>query len=256
MRCPACGATVEEGNRFCMNCGQEIGTASETIVVEEREDELPSENIYGVFKKVVAKPSQSSHLSPNHFVFGLLSIAIYSLIVAIYIYYSMNSLSSNLQKSFDDLGLGGVLGESVEVSIFDYLILPFLGFFALQIIMILLIFIVSRITGEMKDLRTLTAQYGGYLFPFSFIFILGIIFAVLNFTWLAAVTFIIATVGVIFMMPALLTRHGIENKGGGTDRVYLLLIVYFIGALLLTFVTRSYIEAMISSFMGSFMNLF
>ncbi|MFC0014080.1 MULTISPECIES: zinc ribbon domain-containing protein [Allobacillus] len=253
MRCPSCGTFIEDDVQFCPNCGENIEASIITIHSDEA---LPSENVYGVLKKIFRQPSASKHLTPNHLAIGLISIAIYSLLIAGYIYYSMKSISSNLQNSFNDLGLGNVLGQSVEVSFFDYFILPFVGFYALQIIMILLIFILAKISGEIKDLRALTAQYGGYLFPFSAIFLIGILFSVLNLNWLATVAFIIATLGVIFMLPAVLTKHGVEDKGGGTDRVYLLLIVYFIGVLILSFVARTYIETMVSSFINNITSIF
>lgn len=213
MRCPSCGISVEKDVQFCPNCGHNIDQAS-TITINS-EDVLPSENVYGVLKKILIQPSASKHLTPNHLPIGLISIAIYSLLIAGFIYYSMKSISSDLQSSFNDLGLGSVLGQSVEVSFFDYFLLPFVGFYALQIIMILLIYILAKITGEIKDLRTLTAQYGAYLFPFSFIFIVGVLFSVLNLSWLATVALLIATLGVIFMLPVILTKSGIENAGDG-----------------------------------------
>lgn len=121
MRCPSCGISVEKDVQFCPNCGHNIDQAS-TITINS-EDVLPSENVYGVLKKILIQPSASKHLTPNHLPIGLISIAIYSLLIAGFIYYSMKSISSDLQSSFNDLGLGSVLGQSVEVSfliIFSY----------------------------------------------------------------------------------------------------------------------------------------
>ena len=58
MRCPSCGISVEKDVQFCPNCGHNIDQAS-TITINS-EDVLPSENVYGVLKKILIQPSAST----------------------------------------------------------------------------------------------------------------------------------------------------------------------------------------------------
>ncbi|MBB6453867.1 putative membrane protein [Salirhabdus euzebyi] len=254
MKCPNCGQ-VGENEKFCSKCGtqmesnNEAAAAAEHPVSEVNEQptqaKVPNETMeklkstgqgYGEFLvKHLKEPTNARNLTEGDFVSGIITFSIYALITALFMFISLNTSMAIL---------GGV-------SFFDFFIKPLIGFLVLLFGTAGLTYGVQVFAKEEGSFQLTVAKFGGYLIPFTVVYLLGIIFGLIKLTSLAFLASAIGVVGAVFVIPALiLFENGQTKTANGHDKLYLSFVVYVLALVILGVVGNMFINSFYTGIFG------
>lgn len=260
MLCKNCGKINEEG-KFCESCGtklegdsieevastteapveqntQSSHTASETNVNEYLDKAKHiSKTYFSYFVKILKSPlSESQNIRKEEFVNGVITIALYALLIPLMVYLSLGSDRQYLHSPF----LNVLLKPTIGYAVFIFLIAGF-SFLAVQL---------GRVKVDIKDV---ISRFGALLVPFVAFFALGFILALLQIE-LFAIALSLGLMGGIMAVPPLVIQSFKKNVSGGLDAVYGIILTYILIGITLGVMSAILIDNIIGNF-GGFLNL-
>lgn len=236
MKCPNCGQEVDEG-LFCFNCGNSLKD------VMGEDDDQPTGNppssetlktSYGQFFMAhVKQPSSAKMLNDEGFVHGIITMGLFALITSLFMFISLNH---------------PMFGN---VPFFQFFVMPFLGFFAMQLVVAGATFGGLYISKADASFKTAAAQFGGYVIPFLLIYLFGLLLGMMQLNTLSVIAGLIGTLGALFVIPAFILKEQLpEEPDRSIDFIYLLFGIYALSFLVLGLTMRVYMQLLIPMFMG------
>ncbi|MEN1968410.1 DUF6574 domain-containing protein [Lentibacillus sp. N15] len=275
MHCPQCGQETEEG-KFCTNCGAQLPSAepaaakdqdpavhattvnhqpvtanAQTQQVNQNEAvekvKTAGTNFGHFFLTLLKKPSEARNANSNDLISGIITMVIFSLLLALGLHLSVSALTDSIPGD-----LFGDFGGS-DMSFFDSFVLPLVEFILLFLIVSALTFAGTKLATNAFTFTDVLGKYGAYQVPFLLLYAVGFLFALIGLTSLSAFLIMISILGTLMVVPTLILM---EQHGNGFDRVYSLLAIYFISLLVFGFFMQSFIETLISSLFGSVFDQF
>jgi small-conductance mechanosensitive channel len=251
MNCPSCNH-VNQGGTFCENCGTKLTTAAVSQVAASYEQnstirsgasvppasnqyleatKVISKQYFGYFMQVLKKPYQNSQaVGAEHFVNGLITIILFSLIIPLTIYFSAKGM-------FGGYG-GGLFGEA-SIPFGDFVIKPFFAYLIFMLLIAVFSFIAIKLGKVQISFKEVVARFGSFLIPFVAILVIGLIFSILKISF-ALVILLIALMSAIFIVPTLVIAGFKRNSSTGLDTIYGILLTY-----ILSFITMAIMGEML-----------
>jgi len=261
MLCPNCGQEIEKG-KFCTNCGAQLqdeesaAAADEPVIAEEPvnqavENEQPeqeesqdqnepnefverlkseSAHFGSYFVRMLKSPSEAAKSKSNELIPGIITMVIFSLLIALGTYLMARSLGSVF----------------VEISFVDSFILPLVQFLILFAAIAGLTFGGTKLTGYSLSITDVLAKVGAYSVPFLVLSVAGALLGSLGLT-VAGSLVVLGLLGIILMIPTFII---LESQANGIDRIYVLLGIYIIAF----FISSLLIQDIMGTFMGSIMD--
>ena len=236
MKCTNC-EHVNDGGNFCENCGTrlvrndssggtgpEYSTPAAAQAVPPPQPNVHVENVkqassmyFQYFMKVLKKPvSETAKARADQLVNGLISIGLFSVIIPLIIYLSL-----------DYKGDGAFFSVLVKPAFF----------YALFMILIASYSYISIKLGRVGVTYTdVLARFGSMLIPFVGIFMLAFVFSLLD-MFLYPLLLGLGFMGAVFIIPPLVISSFKKDEPGGLDILYGTLLTYI--AIFLTFIAMA-----------------
>ncbi|RFA34497.1 hypothetical protein CAI16_11345 [Virgibacillus dokdonensis] len=253
MLCPNCEQETKE-SKFCTNCGAYLNL-EEAAVAEEDEsksDATPSNNgdfsstvntvgkhFARFFMHYLKSPHKARFATQQDIIPAIISIVLFALAVTISFYVVVTSQ---------------VGSYFVEIGFLDGFIIPFIQYLLLFALIILLTFICTKLTAQHMTLQETVTKFGIYVIPFLFTFLAGILF-----TWIKvpffSVLIPISILGPVIFIPSFILLEQ-KEKEHGYDRVYILIIFYFISFVVMSILLQDMLGRLLGGFFGGLMGDF
>lgn len=260
MQCPNCHHEHVEGN-FCVKCGTPLTSANEQAATVDTENaqtnpvppftEKVQPNVqlekakeiskmyFGFFMTVLKSPfSQASKVSSAHFVNGLISIVLFSLLIPLITYLNLGDLRHYIDSPFANVVLKPMVG------------------FAIYMLLIAVYSFVGLKAGKVSaNIKEVISRFGALLIPFIALFLVAIILSILQIKILA---FLLLFVGIslsVSMVPLFIILSYKKESEKGLDAFYCSIIVYLLTGLTLLIMGNMLFSALldaIESYLGSF----
>ncbi|RDW15050.1 hypothetical protein [Oceanobacillus chungangensis] len=237
MLCSSCKQETEPG-KFCTVCGaslvveetaatsdpQPINVVSETEQPKKKNPDQSNEftekvtaeakTFWNFVLTFLKKPSAAQNVTGSEWISGIITLIIFSLLIALGSFITANSyFSSSFWNSF---------------------VQPFIQFIVLFAGIAAITFAGVKITAQSFSFQDIVAKIGAYTIPFLGLAIIGSILAMLNIPF--AGTFImLSLIGPLLIVPTFIF---LEKPAAGFDRIYVLLGVYVIGLILSSFLVQ------------------
>ncbi|HLR81144.1 MAG TPA: zinc ribbon domain-containing protein [Bacillota bacterium] len=177
------------------------------------------------FLPILKRPSHARNVSAKQTPSGIVTLVIFSLIIALGTYLMLRSLDPFLY----------------ELTFVDHFLIPALQFLVLFAAMATVSFFGVKMTSGEGSYATVFTKYSAYTVPFLLVYIAGIIFELIKFPSAAALFILISMLGVIFAIPTFILFERHEN---GFDRVYVLIGIYIVGLLIFGLLGESVLNMM------------
>lgn len=220
------GLGRQEGNR---TGSAETHRAVPTQTQESMESNQQTGNTENVliqywnyFLTLLKNPTNAFQKDGNHFIYGLITIGLYSLLFSLSIYFLANSLFKSIS--------GGFLGEGTS--------LPFSITFRLLVIIVVILaiaffsaFAVIKMAKNTGTFQAILSQFGGLLVPFTVLHAIGLLGGLIGSIQLTMIPILIALMFSISYVPVLLVYEKVASLHSGGQRVYLSLATVLIMSL-------------------------
>lgn len=264
MLCPSCGQDTEKG-KFCMNCGAQL--ENEEIAAAAVGDEAPAAPVSGndqpgeagnseqsksnefverlksesahfgnFFVRMIKSPSEASKSRSHELIPGIITLVIFSLLIALGTYLIARSIGSFF----------------VETSFVDSFVIPLVQFLILFAVVAGLSFAGTKMTGYALSFTDVAAKTGAYSIPFLALSLVGALLSSLGLTSAGALV-ALGLLGIILIIPTFII---LEQPGTGFDRIYVLLGIYiisfFVAGLLVQDILGLLLGGVLDSILGGF----
>lgn len=232
--CPSCNQGTEEG-KFCTKCGASLevetnaasdteANATETATGTQQEASTTETSSAGSANEVSEKfkeaatgfghfavqhlksPGKARELTEKSWISGALTIVITALLFSILIYVTLNSSSFFSPDFMDDF------------------FLPFLKYLLFLILSVAVIFGTGKFIGSKATFLDVLAKTGGYLFPFTVLFLAGYLLVYIGLDFMAY-AMLIAIFAPIFFIPTFILM---DTTPRSTDKIYVLMAIYIV----------------------------
>ncbi|WP_445509038.1 zinc ribbon domain-containing protein [Rossellomorea marisflavi] len=241
--CPNCHHQNDDGN-FCEKCGTRLtegepvvtGGASAASIEAARPNEHleKAKNVsklyFGYFMGLLKSPlAKGSQISEGHFVNGLITIILYSLILPLSMYAGIGEYGSYIDSPF----LSIVIKPALTMMVFVFLISVFT-------------FCAVKVVGLQVSFKSVVARFGALLVPFITIFALGLLmalFGIYEFVFVLA----LGLFGAIFTVPAIVVMSYTRNITTKFDPLYGIILTYVASFIVFALILRGFIMNMVDS---------
>ncbi|UOR11580.1 zinc ribbon domain-containing protein [Halobacillus amylolyticus] len=269
MICPNCNHEQESG-RFCGVCGTEISTEQPVHQLDKSADQQQQQQQFqsaatevqpqsdsmakakqasSQFGKnalqLLKRPSIAFTSTENHFVSGLVTMAIYITAFTLSLYLLANKFYKLTMGGFSSL-----MGESSTQQS-----LPFFKVVSPIFLFVLLflaaatvtIFVAIKMMNINFSFQKAVAQYGGLIIPFTTLNIAAIVFGYSGSIGFTLVSLNASLVFTVFILPAIMVYHYGMNSphksrniywGVGTSAVIMLITYFIVRTFALDFIER------------------
>ncbi|MFA1819411.1 hypothetical protein ACDX78_04260 [Virgibacillus oceani] len=261
MVCSNCEQETGEG-KFCANCGAQLQNeesaatsdaavhadapaepGGEDVQLEKEDNSEQSQSNEFVEKikneaanfgnfliRMLKSPSEATKSRSNELIPGIITMVIFSLLIALGTYMIARSLGSFF----------------VEISFVDSFVVPLVQSLILFAVVSVLTFGGTKLTGYALSFTDVVAKAGAYSIPFLALSLLGGLLASLGLTTAGALV-VLGLLGIILMIPTFVI---LEKTANGFDRMYVLLGIYIVSFFIASFL----IQDIIGIFMGSMLD--
>jgi|SRR5690625_277071 len=259
MICKSCHQETEEG-KFCTNCGAELVVEEsaatvestekliaeaepvETITPAQSEQVQQDSNEYaekikdissdfgGYFMTLIKKPSEAKNTDQNVLISSIIVIAIFSILVALNGYISVNNYYND------------ILGSA---SFADNFLIPLLKYIILFALIPVVTFVASKISAQEVPLPTIIAKYGSYLVPFLLLYVIGILFTLIKLGFPFTTVTTISILGPVLIVPILII---LEKPVKVFDRMYVLIALSIVSYIIYGYLGSSGLSDVLSRF--------
>ncbi len=151
-------------------------------------------------------PGQARSLTEQSWISGAITIVLTALLYTIILYITLNEISSSSPPFVESF------------------LVPFLKFLLFFIISVAVIYGTGKLMGSQDNFFSTTAKTGGYLFPYSVLFLAGYLFAVIGLDFMVYVM-LLAMLAPILIIPAYVLMESLPRE---IDKIYALMVVYLI----------------------------
>jgi hypothetical protein len=236
MKCTNC-EHMNDGGNFCENCGTRLISSDSAVgnagysrpaasaqAVPAPQPNVHVENVkqassmyFNYFMKVLKKPvTETNNTKADQLVNGLISIGLFSVIIPLIIYLSL-----------DYKGDGAFFSVLVKPAFFYALFMVLIASYSYIAIKL------GRLQVKYSDVL---ARFGSMLIPFVGIFILAFVFSLLD-MFLYPLLLGLGFMGAVFIIPPLVISSFKKNEPSGLDALYGTLLTYI--AIFLTFIAMA-----------------
>ncbi|WP_159081781.1 zinc ribbon domain-containing protein [Paenibacillus sp. CAA11] len=224
IECPNCHH-VNEGGRFCENCGaQLIGPEDEIRPAQtgrpsgrsEAADKLKpylektqqvSKQYFNYFVTLLKKPyTYASRTGKEQFVNSIITLVLYALMIPLTVYL-------------------GLKGYSYDASFYGAVIKPAVAFVIFGLLIGVYCFIAVKLGKVQADFGQVFGRFGGFMIPFVALLFVGLVLSLLQLRIFSIFMFI-GFLGSIFSVPALLISSFKKDSAQGLDTVYCSIFTY------------------------------
>lgn len=241
--CPNCHHQNDGGN-FCEKCGTRLAEGEPVVVggasAASVEATRPNEHLekaknvsklyFGYFVSLLKSPlSKGSRIGEEHFVNGLITIILYSLILPLSMYVALRDYGSFMDSPF-----------------LTIVIKPFLTMGVFVFLMSVFTFCAVKVVGEHVSFKSAVARFGAILVPFIAIFALGLLmslFGIYEFVFVLA----LGLFGAIFTVPAIVVMSYTRNITSKFDPLYGIILTYVASFIVFALILKGFILNMIDS---------
>lgn len=241
--CPNCHHQNDGGN-FCEKCGTRLtegepvvtGGASAASIEAARPNEHleKAKNVsklyFGYFMSLLKSPlSKGSRIGEEHFVNGLITIILYSLILPLSMYFALRDYGSFMDSPF-----------------LTIVIKPFLTMAVFVFLMSVFTFCAVKVVGEHVSFKSAVARFGAILVPFIAIFALGLLmslFGIYEFVFVLA----LGLFGAIFTVPAIVVMSYTRHSTSKFDPLYGIILTYVASFIVFGLILKGFIMNMIDT---------
>jgi hypothetical protein len=244
MLCPNCNHQ-NEGGKFCEKCGTSLiaKAAQETAAsvdipqtnthAAQAAQSQPnqyleatkkiSKTYFAYFIQVLKKPFASAQgVGSEHLVNGIITIALYSFIIPLMIYFAVKGILSSVNDFGSDL-----FGEDVAINppFMDMVLKPTFAFAVFILLVATFSFAAVRLGRINASFSEVIARFGSFLIPFTAILAVALIMSFLKIKMFVLLLFI-GFVGSIFIVPPLVISSYKKDSKEGVDVIYGTLITF------------------------------
>ena len=239
--CPNCHH-LNDGGNFCEKCGTRL-TEGETVVAggasaASVETVRPNEHLekaknvsklyFGYFMSLLKSPlAKGSRIGEEHFVNGLITIILYSLILPLSMYVALGDYGRYMDSAF----LTIVIKPTLAMAVFVFLMSVFT-------------FCAVKVVGGQVTFRSAVARFGAILVPFIAVFVLGLLmslFEIYEFVFVLG----LGLFGAIFTAPAIVVMSYTRNIASKFDPLYGIILTYVASFIVFALILRGFIMNMI-----------
>ncbi|MRX72835.1 zinc ribbon domain-containing protein [Bacillus lacus] len=235
-QCNNCNHENEEEGKFCENCGiplggtviQEVAATAEgapspvnqqaSQYIEEAKK--ISKMYFSYFLEVLKKPYSSSvNVGKEHFLNGIITIALFSVLIPLITYFGLKGVLSDLNFLGEELNIKPPFTDIVLKPTFAYAIFVFL--------VAVFTFVSIKLGRVNISFQEVTARFGSFLIPAVALLGLGLIMSILKiklFVFFVFLGFITAA----FLVPPLVIASFKKQSQEGVDVIYGSLLTYFL----------------------------
>lgn len=256
--CPNCGQQTETG-KFCTHCGADLGAIKDTAAAADptiqgvaptpteqpdsnQQTQQPNEvveklkdvggNFGHFFVTLLKKPGSAKQATKKDFISGIITLAIFSIVIALSVYLSSNGMASYF----------------IENPFVDLFLKPLLYFLVLVIVMLAVTYGGMKLTGQTTNFQEVLGKFGAYTVPFLILLVIGLLFSFVS-GIVGGSLLMLSILGIVYFIP---TFTLFEKPANGMDRIYVLLGVYIVSTLVSGFILQSIAASMLSNMMGGF----
>lgn len=287
MICPSCNQETEEG-KFCTKCGQPLQQESTSNQADEPVEAVKStnepaytvqinESVNAQFSQEQAAPTaetagqtaqqqqpattpytmgdlgeavknasggfgrfalnqlkspgKARSLTEQSWVSGAITIVLTALLYTIILYITLNEISSSSPPFVESF------------------LVPFLKFLLFFVISVAVIFGTGKLMGSQDNFFSTTAKTGGYLLPYTVLFLAVYLLAGIGLDFMIYVMFL-AILAPILIIPTYVLMESLPRE---IDKVYALMVVYLIQLISGYYLfLRTFFVTIFESMMGSF----
>lgn len=253
MICPGCGQHNEQA-KFCANCGVQLSAEQQAATADPtgntvtpnppgmgNEQQVNKENDFvktvkkesanfgQFFLKLLKGPDNATKMNSTNMTPAIITMVIFSLLIALGTYLAGRQVSFIVQYSF-----------------LDSFVIPLLQFLILFAVVIGLTFAGTRMAMQSLSFTDVIAKVGAYTVPFLVLTIVGSLLTLVQLTFLAPLV-LIGLIGPILIVPTLII---LEKPANRYDRIYILLGIYVVSL----FVCGFLIQNIMNIFLGGMMD--
>ncbi|WNB92521.1 zinc ribbon domain-containing protein [Bacillus sp. NEB1478] len=241
------------GGKFCGKCGNSLladvtneVAATSVPTHSAQQPNVHVENAkkvtkmyFGYFMNILKSPySQSKSIGTEHFINGLITVALYALFIPLMVY----------------LGLKDTIGIFHDSPFFTFVVKPSFGYAVFIMLVASYSFAAIKLGKVQVSYQAVIARFGSLLVPFVGMFGLALLFAVLEIKFFVLILFI-GFIGSIFTVPALTISSFKKDTSSGLDVVYGTILTYVATFITLGIMANILLEAIknaLEQWFGSF----
>lgn len=235
MICPNC-SHENEGGKFCENCGAPLNAGNGVTVPETgtqtastqaskylESTKKISKMYFSYFMQVLKQPYASSRsVGEEHFVNGLITVIIYSLLIPLMIYFGLRGILSDF-NSFSS----GLFGEQVVINppFTDVVLKPAFAYLIFIALVIVFTFAAIKLGHVHVSFKEVFSRFGSFLIPTVGVLLVALVMSILKIKMFLAVMFF-GFIGSVFLVPPLVIASFKKESTQGVDVIYGALITY------------------------------
>ncbi|MDG5471451.1 zinc ribbon domain-containing protein [Jeotgalibacillus sp. ET6] len=238
MKCEKCG-NQQDGGKFCGKCGTSLtadhSTANpvqETVMHPAAEGPAGSGQVqqneyiekakktgkgyWSYLKTYIKTPSAIFSKGENEFVNGLISLLLFSFMVALVAYVFIQSISRSMFGGYGDAFMNEYAGPTF-ISVFG-------GSMIYAVLSLLLaavsLFVVTKLFGKGHSFKSIISYYGSHMLPGLFLMAAAFIFILIQAYAFGTIILTIAISFTVFILPLYLISSLLTKQSKSADPLY------------------------------------
>ncbi|WP_409292636.1 hypothetical protein [Peribacillus sp. SCS-37] len=278
MYCPTCKTSSSEGGTFCESCGTKLVSPAEAESAASYEASVSDVPVYtnsttqqaqpnpylettkkvsrmyfSYFMQVLKRPFASSQaVGAEHLLNGIITIAIYSLIIPLIMYFAFRGILNTVSDFGADFYDGPSLADQVPFT--GVVIKPAFAYAIFIFLVAAACFMAVRLGRVNASFSEVIARFGSFLIPFVAILAVALVMTILK----VKIFFIVLSIGFIgsvFIVPPLVIASFKRDVQEGVDAIYGTLLTYILTFIAMGIMGDMLFESLRSAF-GDFTDSF
>ncbi|KIL43117.1 zinc ribbon domain-containing protein [Jeotgalibacillus campisalis] len=238
MKCEKCG-NEQDGGKFCGKCGNSLtanhvtaNPAQETVINAAPEGPATSGHVetseyiekakktgkgyWAYLKTYIKSPSAIFSKGENEFVNGLISLLLFSFMVALVSYVFIHNISRSMFGGYGDTFMNEYAGPTF-MSVFG----GSMVYTALSLLLATVsLFIVTKLFGGGHSFKSIISYYGSHMLPVLFLLAAAFIFILIQAYAFGSIIFAIAISFTVFILPLYLISSLLTKQSKSADPLY------------------------------------
>jgi hypothetical protein len=194
-----------------------------------------SKMYFGYFLQVLKQPYASTQkVGAEHLINGIITMVLYAFLIPFTLYFFIKNTSNSIGSFFGS-------SSSIEVPFSEVVLKPTLAFAIFIFLICLFTLAAVKLGRSQASFQEVTARFGSLLIPIVAILLVALIMSLLDIK-LFVVVLLLALLGSIFLVPALVIASFKKDSAFGLDAIYGTFVTY-----ILTFIAFAIMGDMLAS---------
>ncbi|MGD6796087.1 zinc ribbon domain-containing protein [Metabacillus indicus] len=266
MVCPNCHHE-NEGGKFCERCGTGLvhsaanetaaGTEAAAIHPSAEQASVSQQNQYiettkkfskmyfSFFLQILKNPyANSQRVGKEQLVNGIITMALYSFLIPLMIYFGLKGLLSDMSGFGSEL-----MGDEMNIQppFTDIVLKPAFAYFIFILLIATFTFAAVKLGRINTAITDVFARFGSFLIPVVAVLAVGVIMSFLKIKLFIAVL-LIGFIGSTFIIPSLIITSFKKGSGEGVDTIYGSLITMVLAFIAIAIMGDMLFESLKSAF--------